>query len=79
MSPFELMLCSPIDSAFQSPVEGSYSSNDTKKYLEDLRDRIQTTQNIVKKYTEKAQVRQKEKFNKRAKASKIAVGDRVLV
>ena len=60
-------------------MEGSYSSNDTKKYLEDLRDIIRTTQNIVKKYTEKAQVKQKEQFNKRAKTSKIAVGDRVLV
>ena len=83
VSPFELMFGRkpklPIDSAFQSSVEGSYSSNDTKKYLEDSRDRIQTTQNIVKKYTEKAQVKQKEQFDKRAKASKIVVGDRVLV
>ena len=83
VSPFELMFGRkpklPIDSAFQSPMEGSYSSNDTKKYLEDLRDRIQTTQNIVKKYTKKAQVKQKEQFDKRAKASKIVVGDRVLV
>ena len=40
VSPFELMFGRksklPIDSAFQSPVEGSYLSNDTKKYLEDL-------------------------------------------
>ena len=83
VSPFELMFGRkpklPIDSAFESPVESSYSSNDTKKYLEDLRDRIETTRNIVKKHTEKAQMKQKEQFDKRAKASKIMVGDKVLV
>ena len=39
VSLFELMFGRkpklPIDSAFQSPVEGSYSSNDTKNYLGD--------------------------------------------
>ena len=83
MSPSELMFGRksklPINSAFETPVESSYSSQDTKKYLEDLRDRMKTTQNIVKRYTEKAQMKQKEQFDKRANASKIMAGDRVLV
>ena len=83
VSSFELMFGRnpklPIDSAFETPVESSYSSQDTKKYLEDLRDRMKTTPNIVKRYTEKAQMKQKKQFDKRSKASKIMVGDRVLV
>ena len=75
VSPFELMFGRkpklPIDSAFQSPVEGSYSSKDTKKYLEDLRDRIQTIQNIVKKYTEKAHVKQKRSLIKELRPQRL--------
>ena len=56
VSPFELIFGRkpklPIDSAFETPAESSYSSQDTKKYLEDLRDR--------RRQHKKTQMKQKE-------------------
>ena len=83
VSPFELMFGRrpklPIDATFETGSECRTSTKDTKEYLDDLKQRIRATQEIVMKHTEKAQMKQKGQFDKKAKASKITVGDRVLV
>jgi hypothetical protein len=82
VSPFELMFGRkpklPIDSLFeQASCDITNKSVDT--YIQDLRKRMQITQDIVKEVTEKAGHRQKTHYDKKAKASKINVGDKVLV
>ena len=82
VAPFERMFGRkpklPIDSVFQTDTERALPK-DTNEYLKDLKDRIQTTQNIVKQHAEDAQKRQKKQFDKKAEASKISIGDYVLV
>ena len=65
----------PIDSTFENIQVSTTTGKDTTEYLKDLKERIQTTQNIVKKHSEVAQKKQKFQFDKKAKASRITIGD----
>ncbi|XP_053379606.1 kinesin-related protein 4-like [Mercenaria mercenaria] len=82
VSPFELMFGRrpklPVDLLFETPVTQS-TSQTTQSYKEDLKQRMKTTQEIVKKVTEKARLKMKTGYDKKAKAVKINVGDIVLV
>lgn len=82
VSPYELMFGRkpklPIDMKFDKAFTDD-NTRTTREYLEDLHHRIVKTQEIVKKHIEKSQVRQKHHYNKKAKAVKIEVGDKVLV
>ncbi len=83
ISPFELMFGRkpklPLDTMFEAAFIGTPSSKNTRDYIQDLRERMSTTQEIVKKYTEASQKKQKTQFDKKAKASRVTVGDKVLV
>lgn len=83
MSPFELMFGRksrlPLDCMFEAAYVGSSSTKNTREYMDDLKKRMETTQKIVKQWTEESQKKQKIQFDKKAKAAKITVGDKVLV
>ena len=69
----------PTNSTFENIQVSTTAGKDTVEYLNDLKERIQTTQNIVKKHSEVAQQKEKYQFDKKAKASRITIGDQVLV
>lgn len=81
VSPFELMFGRkprlPIDSVFEQarkPVNKSSS-----EYIEDLRERMLKTRQIVQEHVSKAKARQKKYYDFKARAAKIIPGDKVLV
>jgi len=82
VSPYELMFGRkaklPIDATFERafPETGNKVA---KEYMEDLKDRILKTQKIVKEHNEKAQNKQKKSYDKKAKAVRVEVGDKVIV
>lgn len=82
ISPHELMFGRkprlPIDSLFDTPVN-EVSSQTTRDYIEQLKKRMKETQEVVHKVMEKARLKMKEEYDKKAKATKICVGDKVLV
>lgn len=82
-TPFELMFGRkpklPIDAVFETTDLEQPSSKTTKEYIQDLKNRMKTTQEIAKKYTDKAREKQKKQYDKRATASRVSVGDKVLV
>ncbi|XP_053388794.1 uncharacterized protein LOC128551885 [Mercenaria mercenaria] len=61
--PFELMLGRkpklPIDAVFETSDIEQPTSKTTKDYIQNLKKRMQTTQEIAKKYTDKAREKQK--------------------
>jgi transposase InsO family protein len=81
VSPFELMFGRehklPIDILFEIEVETTNKT--TKEYLTELKQRLKETQDIVNRVTEDAKKKQKEVYDRRAKASRIEIGDSVLV
>ena len=84
ISPFELMFGRkprlPIDSVFEAAqIETATASRTTKEYAEELRDRMKATRDIVKQHMMQAQLKQKTHFDKKAKAARIHVGDKILV
>lgn len=68
----------PIDSLFDIPVE-NVSNQTTKEYIEGLKKRMKSARDIANKVTEQARLRMKEGYDRKAKAAKICVGDKVLV
>lgn len=82
ISPHELMFGRkpklPIDSLFDTPVQDN-SSKTTKEYIKDLKKRMKNAQDIANKMTEKARIKMKSQYDKKAKAVKINIGDKVLV
>ena len=82
-APFELMFGRkpklPIDSMFANTYITSTASKNTKDYIHDLKNRMQDTQRVVKEHSDKARMKQKVQFDKKAKASKLSLGDKVLV
>ena len=82
VSPFKLMFGRrpklPIDSVFETAMDSS-SNRTTVEYLEDLKNRLKTTQELVKQHSDKPRLKQKYQFDKKANAAKITVGDKVLV
>jgi hypothetical protein len=77
ISPFELMFGRapklPTGSIFDTEIETNNRS--TKEYLQELKHRLKETQDIVNKFSDQAKTRQKEFYNRKAKASKLKVGD----
>jgi hypothetical protein len=69
----------PIDLTFEKAKGDDIQNNNTNDYIEELKERMEKTQQIVKKHLEKAKIKQKEYYDKRAKAVKISIGDKVLV
>ncbi|XP_053391710.1 uncharacterized protein LOC128554456 [Mercenaria mercenaria] len=81
ISPFELMFGRepklPIDSVFQ--VEAETNNKTAKEYLNDLKERLKETQDIVKKVSAQSKKRQKDVYDRKAMASGLEIGDSVLV
>jgi len=81
-SPFELMFGRkaklPVDATFRLQDEEEVS-RDTNEYITELKDRLETARSIAEKTLEKARDKQKAGYDKKAKAVKLAIGDKVLV
>ena len=81
ISPYEIMFGRkprlPIDSMFDTPVQEV--SNTTKEYVEELKKRMKTAQDIAQTVTEEARIKIKTVYERKARAPKIHVGDKVLV
>lgn len=58
---------------------GVERNKSTRTYIEDLKERLEHTKEVVKQFTDKAKQKQKELYDKKAKAIDIEVGDTVLV
>jgi hypothetical protein len=69
----------PIDSMFKQVTEGKETTKSVNEYTEDLKKRMASTREIVKKINDKARAKQKEQYDIKAKAAKINIGDTVLV
>lgn len=83
-TPYELMFGRkprlPIDFLFETPTnESSSDLADPKTYVEELKQRIKSTQEAVKKISDQARSKQKHYYDRKAKAAQIKVGDTVLV
>ena len=82
ISPHELMFGRkprlPIDSVFDTPVQRE-ASQTTKDYIEGLKKRMKEAQDIVQKVSDKARVKMKEGYDRKAKSTRINVGNKVLV
>ena len=82
MSPHELMFGRkprlPIDSMFDTPVQ-EVSNQTTKEYIEGLKKRMKTAQEIAQRVIEEARIKMKTVYDRKARAPKIRVGDKVLV
>ncbi|XP_060603470.1 ESF1 homolog [Ruditapes philippinarum] len=82
ISPYELMFGRkaklPIDSVFAQATEETTSKTPTE-YIDDLKNYISTTRQIVEEHTKRAKEKQKKYFDRKAKAGTISVGDKVLV
>jgi len=81
-SPFELLFGRkpklPIDARF-AVTEIDDQTKSTDNYITSLRERLKETQELVHKMTDKARTKQKTGYDKKARASRICVGDKVLV
>ena len=83
-SPFELMFGRTpklsVDSLFENVAEESKEVNKTaKEYVTELKERMIATQKIAKEHADKARHKQKEKYDKKVRASKLYIGDKVLL
>ena len=82
ISPHELMFGRkprlPIDSMFDTPVQ-QQANQTTRQYIEGLKQRMKTAQDIASKVTEAARIKMKTCYDKKAKAARICIGDKVLV
>ena len=80
-SPFELMFGRPgklpIDSLFESIEETKNTT--TNDYIKELKENMKTSQEIVAKNLHQARQKQAFYYNKKAKAAKVYIGDKVLV
>ena len=68
----------PIDSMFDTPVQ-QQANQTTRQYIEGLKQRMKTAQDIANKVTEAARMKMKTCYDKKAKAATICIGDKVLV
>jgi hypothetical protein len=82
VAPFELMFgrkpILPVDLMFEKETQQAGHVSQTE-YIQQLKDRMRTTQEIAKQYADQARVKQKTQFDKKAKATKLEIGDKVLV
>ena len=82
MSPFELMFGRkaklPVDTVFESADEDNEQKT-TSEYIKELQERMRKTRETVEKVTEEVRRKRKEGYDKKAKAVKINIGDKVMV
>ena len=82
LSPFEVMFGRkprlPIDLEYAAIAEET-ASRTTKDYIQDLKDKLETTRKIVEKHVDKAKAKQKKQYDKRSTPVKLCIGKRVLV
>ena len=76
MSPYELLL--PVDLVFEKAREGCESES-LQDYLPELQLKMAKAHEIVSRHTDKAKTKNKVLCDRRAKAIKLHVGDKVLV
>lgn len=80
-APFKLMFGRtpklPIDTMFQTLQDNKDQT--ASDYVKELKKRMDSTQETVKRHTEDARRKQKKYYDRKAKAAKIQVGDKVLV
>ncbi|XP_053391952.1 uncharacterized protein LOC123557828 isoform X2 [Mercenaria mercenaria] len=69
----------PVDTLFEKHQDNEGNPSSHIEYIENLKKRIKVTQEIVKKNIEKAKVKQKTGYDRKAKAVRIEIGDTVLV
>jgi len=83
VSPFELMFGRkprlPVDTVFQNAREQPIPNRATEEYVQELKERMDTTRKIVEERTMKAKNKQKHYYDRKARSVEIAVGDKVLV
>ncbi|XP_060557360.1 uncharacterized protein LOC132717812 [Ruditapes philippinarum] len=82
IAPYELMFGRsprlPIDTMFENAREHTSNKN-TREYIDDLKERMERTRQIVEQHTDKAKQKQKKQYDKKIRGAKIEIGDRVLV
>ena len=82
LSPFEVMFGRKpklfIDAVFEKANPDS-NQKSFSEYIADMQCRMQKTRDIVEKHIDKAKFKQKSVYDRKAKAAKLEVGDRVLV
>lgn len=64
---------------FEQATEDENIQKTSQEYINDLKDRIMKTREIVKEHNDKAREKQKKIYDSKAKAAKVTVGDQVLV
>ncbi|XP_060568065.1 zinc finger protein 652-B-like [Ruditapes philippinarum] len=70
----------PIDAVFQQATDENETTEMPKTdYIKELKERMEMKNQIVKDISDKARLKQKKYFDKKAKAATISVGDKVLV
>ena len=81
ISPFQLMFGRqpklPVDLQFS--VEPEVEKQDQLDYIVELKERLKTVYDIADRAAEKARKKQKEQFDRRARAGDLRIGDKVLV
>lgn len=68
----------PTDSMFETAAE-DMSSRTTTEYITELKNTMETAREIVNKHTGKARGKQTHFYDRKAKASRLEVGDKVLI
>ncbi|XP_053372981.1 uncharacterized protein LOC123532109 [Mercenaria mercenaria] len=83
VSPYELMFGRkprlPIDSMFEKAKEDTSINKTAQEYIEDLKERMNKTRQIVEKHMDKAKEKQKKYYDMKVRGANIEVGDTVLV
>ena len=70
----------PIDSVFEQPNrDNSCKISHCREYIEDLKNRMMKTRQIVEEHVNKAKDRHRHHYNIKAKAVKVDIEDKVLV
>jgi len=69
----------PVDAAFDILEDHRCKTGVAQEYLDDMKDRMVKTQTIIQDHIKKAQLKQKTIYDRKARAVKIDVGDKVLV
>jgi transposase InsO family protein len=82
VSPFELMFgrkpVLPVDLMFEKETKRAEDVSQFE-YINQLKEKMRKTQEIAKQCADRARTKQKSQYDKRARATKLEIGDKVLV
>ena len=82
-SPFELLygreMRGPLDVLKEEWIENPYAETDILSYILQVRDRLETSREIMEENVKIAQKKQKEYYDQRASETKLDPGDKVLL